>query len=351
MTIEILPKVDRVADADKALWQKVLLEMLQISKFLKLDTFSKADLKRKNYSIFDVYIKLFLHEVSQLIHRGMQKKYILQEENKNVLRGSLMVSKHIQHNLIHRERFYTRHQIYSHNNKFNQILKKALIIIGKICNNSLAEESGVYLDSFEDVKEVNFKESDFANIRFNRMSKRYQEAISIAEMIICNFQPDFSTGGYNVAALLFDMNLLFESYVAKMIKREAEDDFEVTTQTSKHFWKSENITKTIRPDIIVKNKNQDATWVLDTKWKLPKDNKPSDEDLKQMYAYNIQFGAEACFLLYPRHSGSTDHKGKFQRPQNISHGLLPCGLYSVDVVDKDGLKKDIGEKIFELLMQ
>ncbi len=27
--------------------------------------------------------------------------------------------------------------------------------------------------------------------------------------------------------------------------------------------------------------------IIDTKWKVPKDDKPADPDLKQMYAYNL----------------------------------------------------------------
>jgi 5-methylcytosine-specific restriction enzyme subunit McrC len=39
--------------------------------------------------------------------------------------------------------------------------------------------------------------------------------------------------------------------------------------------------------------------VLDTKWKLAGPKGPSDDDLKQIFAYNEIFGAPRAFLLHP----------------------------------------------------
>ena len=40
-------------------------------------------------------------------------------------------------------------------------------------------------------------------------------------------------------------------------------------------------------------------------------NKPHDSDLKQMYAYHLQFAAQAVYLIYPGLNGSECFPGKF----------------------------------------
>ncbi|MBZ0119176.1 MAG: McrC family protein [Sandaracinaceae bacterium] len=44
---------------------------------------------------------------------------------------------------------------------------------------------------------------------------------------------------------------------------------------------------------------QEPLAIIDTKWKVPTDGRPSDADLKQMFAYNELFRGTRAVLLYP----------------------------------------------------
>ena len=84
--------------------------------------------------------------------------------------------------------------------------------------------------------------------------------------------------GNNVMALMFDMNKLWEEYVYTILKRqllEKDNNYTVLAQSRKDFWTSSDGGKIVKPDIVV-NYGDRCVAVLDTKWKCPKDGKPSD---------------------------------------------------------------------------
>ena len=59
----------------------------------------------------------------------------------------------------------------------------------------------------------------------------------------------------------------------------------------------------IKPDIVVKHKQTNIIFILDTKWKVLSENKPnygiSQADMYQMYAYQKKYDAKSVTLLYP----------------------------------------------------
>ncbi len=115
-------------------------------------------------------------------------------------------------------------------------------------------------------------------------------------------------------------------------------------QNSKKFWEG----KTIRPDIVIREKKTKVIkYVIDTKWKVIKANDPSDDDLKQMYAYNMYWGNERSMLLYPGNTSAVEKFGTFHLGRD---GVNQCKLGFVNVLKADGsLDYSIGEKIMEKL--
>ena len=58
-------------------------------------------------------------------------------------------------------------------------------------------------------------------------------------------------------------------------------------------------------------KTKAETFVIDTKWKIIKANNPSDDDLKQMFVYNLHWKAEKTLLLYPKTNQIDSNFGTF----------------------------------------
>lgn len=335
-TIEILPKIDRVNDNTD--WRNVLIRMLRESGVLRTDAPSHADLRLKQNSILELYIERLVDQCAYLMKRGLAKRYRQTEGNLTAMKGALVFDRHISKNSVHRERFYTRHSTYDADHVLNQILAKCLRLIYTLrLAPSLQGSVAALLLNFPEVDDVRVSESTFERITFSRKTEVYHEAIDIARMLLLNYHPDLVSGRNNVLALLFDMNVLWEAWVVRQMRRFAPVGVAVSGQSSKVFWRSASGCKTLRPDIIVTYPGGRRV-VFDTKWKIPRDGRPDDSDLKQLFAYNHLFSARQSYLLYP--GVQPEIKGHFFDDVN------GCGMLFLDVV-KEGWVN--GEKIKQVL--
>ncbi len=325
LTIEILPKADNNENADKNLWQNVLLNMLKICKKIQVESISETQLKKRYHSILDVYFELYLNEIERLVKKGLIKKYRKKQSNQNALKGKLLFAQNIQQNVVHKEHFYCEHQVYDKNHLLHQILYKGLLVLKAFVNDSLKDKLNRLLFEFQDIENINIQKKHFDKIIIDRKNNDYQKAINIAKIIILNYSPRLNYGNENLLTLLFDMNALWEEYIFRILQKHKTEEIEVSFQNSDKFWEN----KRIRPDIVLKTK--DETFVIDTKWKIIEVNNPSDDDLKQMFVYNLHWKAEKTLLLYPKTNQIDSNFGTFHY-DNLGK---KCKLGFVDVTNEN----------------
>lgn len=338
LTIEILPKADNNENADKNLWQNVLLNMLKICKKIQVESISETQLKKRYHSILDVYFELYLNEIERLVKKGLIKKYRKNQSNQNALKGKLLFAQNIQKNVVHKERFYCEHQVYDKNHLLHQILYKGLLVLKTFVNDSLKDKLNRLIFEFQDIENINIQKKHFDKIIIDRKNNDYQKAIDIAKIIILNYSPSLNYGNENLLTLLFDMNALWEEYIFRILQKHKTDEIEVSFQNSDKFWEN----KRIRPDIVLKTK--DETFVIDTKWKIIEANNPSDDDLKQMFVYNLHWKAEKTLLLYPKTNQMDSEFGTFHY-DNLGK---KCKLGFVDITNEQTIKnsQNVANEIF-----
>jgi 5-methylcytosine-specific restriction enzyme subunit McrC len=298
LTLEILPKADKEGhdiEKQKKTWQHVLLNMLKVCNHIKVDNISETALKKRYNSILDVYLEMYLNEIEGLINSGFIKKYRRVQNNQLALKGKLVFTKNIQINIVHKERFYCEHQVFDYNHLLHQILYRGLVILDGFIAPNLRDKLNRVLYHFSDFKKVTINATHFSKIVPNRKIEPYNKAIDIAKMIILNYSPNLNSGNDNMLTLLFDMNKLWEEYVYKILQKNKPIGFSVSPQNWTKFWER----KRIKPDIVITN-SIGQTIIIDTKWKIINTYKPSDDDLKQMFAYNLFWDAEKSMLLYPK---------------------------------------------------
>lgn len=353
LTIEILPKTDKNIgeDDDFKAWHGALLNMLKICKHINVNSVSEASLKRKHNSLLDLYFEMYLDEVQNLLRVGLIKQYRRDSSNVLALKGRLDFNKNIQQNLIHQERFYTEHQVYDYENLVNQIILRGLTILGDLTYNSqLKDRISRLRANFPAIREVTIQHHHFDKVKENRKTVSYARALQIAKMIILNYSPDIRSGQENMLTLLFDMNKLWEEYIYRLLLRSKREDIKVSFQNKQKFWEG----RTIRPDILINQKNGEHTesFIIDTKWKvLDIDNpKPSDDDLKQMYAYNLYWDAKRSMLLYPNSKKIDEKFGTYWKGRDETKAN-ECKVGFVNVLNSENqLDLNIGDLIIQKLV-
>ena len=242
--------------------------------------------------------------------------------------------------------------MYDKNHLLHQVLFVALSIVEQFTKGSrLSDAVSRTLINFPIVDKKRITAKDLDSIALNRKSHAYNYAIELARLIILNYSPDISSGKEKMLSLLFDMNVLWEEYVLKMLKESCEDtSIEVIGQESLPFWGNNSL----RPDVLLKK--GDEIYIIDTKWKRPGRSSASVADLRQMYTYCRFWNAKKAMLLYPAEPIDSSFKTFLTDDYSAnSEGVLEieheCKMGFVSVLDSDTkqLNPDLGAFILNLL--
>ncbi|SDU21649.1 5-methylcytosine-specific restriction enzyme subunit McrC [Polaribacter sp. Hel1_33_78] len=350
LTIEIHPKADKDDDDNK--WKGVLIKMLKACGRLKAESSGTAHVKRQHLNLLEVYFELYLAEVEALVRKGVIKKYRKQTHNTKALKGKLEFAGHIRHNAVHKERFYTTHQVYDSNHLLHQVLYKALTIVDQFTMGTrLNDLSNRVLLNFPKVDSKTITAQQLNSITLNRKTSSYSDALELARLIILNYSPDISSGKEKMLSLLFDMNVLWEEYILKQLQKACYgSDIAVSGQESMSFWGSNSL----KPDVVLRKGTQ--TFIIDTKWKRPNRSSASVNDLRQMYAYCRFWDAEKALLLYPGDQSENKFKSyetdDYTKDDDSNHTKIDhqCKMGFVSVLDEnEQLDKFIGKKVLELI--
>lgn len=336
LMIEILPKIDKYKEENTNLWRNVLLQMLIRSKTILVYSNQTAHLQVAKHSLFYAFIQLFLKEVEGIIANGLVKKYRTNAGNQTALKGRLLFGKQVAQNIVHKERFYVAYTTYDTQHILHQIIFKTLQLIQKIGGEYQANLARILFD-FPEMPDIKVSDMLFDTLVFSRNTAHYRQAISLAKMILLNYYPDVKQGKQDVLAILFDMNQLWEKFILAEMQKQLID-YEVSGQESTFFWQH----TTIRPDIVLKPKNTISSQtkvIIDTKWKTPENNSPSDEDLKQMFSYHLYFDVPTSILLYPSIQQNKDLAGSFAS-YPFSNGDKLLKMCFLDILDEEGNLKE-----------
>jgi 5-methylcytosine-specific restriction enzyme subunit McrC len=353
LSIEVLPKTDKhsLEDGD---WQKLLIDMLAISLRVKAKTTTHADINVRQHNVLETYLDLFLHEVQMLLHQGLVKKYRTNISNQNALKGKLLVHQNVSKNLVHAERFYVSHQVYDRDNLYNSILLQALEAIRSISSLiSTIKTAEKVLLGFPECKPVNISEALFKGLKFDRKTERYKTALELAKIILLNYHPDLKGGNNNILAIMFDMNLLWESYIYMMLASASQlpgIESAVQEQETIQYWQHPNKSVLhLRPDIVITNTATKEVVVLDTKWKFLSDTEI--EDIRQLYVYGRYFNASRRYLLYPGNNEVEITEGSFyDTAEEKFSDKEKCGLMYVNPFLSDShLNTQLGENMLRRL--
>ncbi|WP_107708353.1 McrC family protein [Campylobacter concisus] len=304
-SLEILPKIhDNDNGNNKEAVEnskRILLRMLKTLKNHPFKNINIANLKSLNLPLLEIFISMFLDEVSKLIKIGIKSDYIELEDNLKFLKGKLKISEQIRKNIVHKERFYVCYQEFSIDRAENRLIKSALEFLYRRSKSSKNQRLiREYLFIFDEILSSSDINADFSRLKLNRQTKHYEQALLWSKIFLQNKSFSPYRGSDVAFALLFDMNRLFESYVGNFIKKKLPDT--ILQHQEKYLIEKPKKDFGLKPDIFLRYKNQN--YIADTKWKIVKSkNDISQADLYQLYAYGKKYNCNRLYLIYPKIDG------------------------------------------------
>lgn len=312
--IEILPKTS-VSTSEKTA-RNTLIKMLVELPDSPFHEGVLANLDAHNMPLFELIIGQFLKQVGNIVRKGIARKYVDHEGNLVFLRGKLQLREHIKRNMIDQSRFYCEYDEYERNRPVNRLIKGALHVCMKVSRNTANRQlCREYLFWFDQVPITKNYKSDFRAIKQDRFVNHYQKALPLCRLILARLNPLTKQGQNQCISVLFDINRVFENFVASKLSSQFTR-WRLQTQVFKQSLVEKHRDKPIFrliPDL--EFRLGELCVIADTKWKLIDENKKSygikESDLYQMFTYAKKYlenqAVKVVVLIYP----STDN---FQRP-------------------------------------
>jgi len=320
---EILPKIWETDGND----QDINETIENFTKFfiygaLENYTFDRnfeSGIRHKYTSFLDMLVYHYFISLERELREGPYSEYVEIGEKGKFLKGRLDLNKQI--NSIDKSSFHVKYYNHSYDNHLNRNL---LFATEYMADNSLISNNETRLSNLislfpEDISEI--QEWNFREFYFNRLNERFQVPYNYAYLIV-NRNVFSHNNGRKYYSFLYDMNELFEKFIANLIERNYSTIFGLG-------FERKNIKKQItersllykegkpffipRPDIFINDTVNKRRIIIDTKYQIMEDREDDDEDelnfeeckkaksshLYQLYTYSKLYEANIAIIIYP----------------------------------------------------
>ncbi|OOR17791.1 McrC family protein [Bacillus cereus] len=304
-SIEILPKV--TLHTDYSHMRKVLISMLDECGYLNVTTSNMAQLELMDGSLLEIFGRIYASALYVELNKGVTMKYQQVENNLMALKGALIIPKHIKENLSRNKKYmaYCEYEERTVDHELNQVFTAAnQLLLRRIKNletQKLLKQMDYILDG---VMLRSFTKKQLVGVKFDRTNKRFELPLLLAKQFLMNVTASFSAKNETSFSLLFEMNDLFEKYIATLMKKITHHTVYEQHNEYRLLIKENNKRDIyqLKPDLVIDNGVSQI--IMDTKWKSLTAGKRSGvqrEDLFQMYAYLTRYElAKTAILLYPK---------------------------------------------------
>lgn len=320
--LEILPKIDIPGEEGAQATGSVrrrLVHMLAVALDMKIDAGQVTALDWQRETLLEILIRLFSEKLVDAVRQGMPRRYVGQDEDLPALRGRLDVTRQFTTLAVAPTRLACHYDVLSVDVALNRIMKAAVTRLARIARTAdnqrrLRELAFAYAD----ITYVQVSALPWDQVVLDRTNARWRELLNLARLLLGERFQTTSAGGGNGFSLLFEMNTLFEEYVARSLSRAlADTDLRVVSQGGRLYCLETEDRRGLfqtRPDILVK-RGREVVQIIDTKWKRiaaqiddPKQG-ISQADVYQMMAYGQLYDCRRLMLLYPHHAALATAEG------------------------------------------
>lgn len=341
--LEILPKIDVAGTSEEETNGNIrrrLVHMLAVAMDLQIDAGQVTALDWQRETLLEILIKLFSEKLAEALRRGVPRRYLAHVDDLPVLRGRLDVTRQFSALAADPSRLACQFDALTSDIALNQIMKAAttkLLRIARTAGNQSRLRELTF--AYADITDVPVSALPWSNVVLDRTNARWRELLNLARLLLGNRFQTTSSGGADGFSLLFEMNTLFEEYVARSLARALSGtDLRVVSQGGRLYCLEDDAGRGLfqtRPDILIK-RGANVLRVVDTKWKRianriddPKQG-VSQGDVYQMMAYGQLYRCDRLVVLYPQHNELESGEG-VHASHKISGSDLVLRMATVDI--------------------
>jgi len=299
--IDLLPKVDQ---RDDARVRAQLVSMLAVAGIIPDLEAGTTGLASHEATLLDAYLATYTRKLVAEWRRGPIRDYQREDRRRDCLRGKLLVARQIRESLRDPMGFHTRADELIHDVPLTRVLKRALEICRRhAVSHAIRQEASGLLQDFAHVGESRAGEAE--RVIADRRHARFAPLLELARLLIRGASPD-RAGAAMTYSLVFDMNVVFERYVGRLLARLCTG--RGLTASMQHEGSSLLLLEgrpkfRLRPDVAIHERDR-LRCLIDTKWKRLDPEQPnwgiSQADMYQMYAYGKEYACPRVVLVYPR---------------------------------------------------
>lgn len=332
-TIQILPKMYRDTEAKEDQAARNLLFFLCYAWKLDVADTGISALSQQKTTLPEVVYWIFARKLWDAVRRDILRGYVVREDRVKVMKGRWLVAAQCRRtDGWRKDVFDVGFDEFTEDNLPNQLFKATVAALSRLARWRETQRLLTQLrDVLSEVSELipepeHFSRANEWLLAYRRRAgegRVYRPLLNLAHMILIGTSPRLSAGTTESFAYTFDMNVLFEEFIAEFIRRELRNEYE------QQAWQlcAQSSTRALlcdadgqpqfrlRPDLRFESPTGATELVLDTKWKLldPGASKMgvAEADAYQMFAYAQRYACPRVVLLYPqtkteitRHFGS-----------------------------------------------
>lgn len=318
LQIELLPKIDEPPDSPPTGYQNSrqnLLYMLGMASRLPFHDRDLASQRLRRLPLWEALIRAFATKLLTELRRGQCHAYQYREEDLACIRGRILVQQQLTQNATRRHKIRVGYEEFTNDILLNGILKAGCLRL--LALTTIVETQQLLRECMLELADVASRTiglDDFEQVRLDRNSERYRELLEFCRLVFLGSTPSAESGQNRTFSLLFPMEVLFEEFVGRCLKKFAHHlEF---ARTEVHLQSANNRRWLLRdlhgsgrfqlkPDILIRAGQEVPRVVLDTKWKrLSSDvtdakNGVSQGDMYQLYAYANRYHCINNILLFP----------------------------------------------------
>ena len=321
-TIQVLPKIYPADGSDEKAHARAatrnLLHLLAYAGGLTVREHDLAALLRREADWFEILTQLFAKNLRAEWQRGAHRSYQVVEAELPILKGKWRIAEQLRRPQS-QHLFSVAFDEFTADNPLNRVLRfvteRLWHLTRDATNRRLLGELRQWME--DDVPlPPNVTSAEASAVTLTRQTARFKPLLTLARLFLDGGALQLAAGEATTFAFVFDMNALFEHFIAGFLVRHrveilpsALEQCDILPQTrgaTRHLaHRDGKALFRLKPDLAFRVGGT-FSLLLDTKYKRLK---PADKmlgiasaDFYQMFAYAHRFECSRVLLLYPQTS-------------------------------------------------